>query len=80
MIEPLYELAHKKGSYVCNSSNHLAQFRIGATDMRVLTEAFSRTPYLRAAKALARLRLSQLAFYVNLHRAIIGPSATLTGR
>ena len=24
--------------------------------------------------------LSQLAFYVNLHRAVIGPSATLTGR
>ena len=23
---------------------------------------------------------SQLAFYVNLHRAIIGPSATLTAR
>ena len=23
---------------------------------------------------------SQLAFYVNLHRAVIGPSATLTGR
>ena len=22
----------------------------------------------------------QLAFYVNLHRAVIGPSATLTGR
>ena len=26
------------------------------------------------------LLLSQLAFYVNLHRAVIGPSATLTGR
>ena len=25
-------------------------------------------------------RNSQLAFYVNLHRAVIGPSATLTGR
>ena len=25
-------------------------------------------------------RSSQLAFYVNLHRAVIGPSATLTGR
>ena len=25
-------------------------------------------------------RVAQLAFYVNLHRAIIGPSATLTGR
>ena len=24
--------------------------------------------------------LSQLAFYVNLHRAVVGPSATLTGR
>ena len=24
--------------------------------------------------------LIQLAFYVNLHRAVIGPSATLTGR
>ena len=24
--------------------------------------------------------LTQLAFYVNLHRAVIGPSATLTGR
>ena len=24
--------------------------------------------------------ISQLAFYVNLHRAVIGPSATLTGR
>ena len=24
--------------------------------------------------------LSQLAFYVNLHRSVIGPSATLTGR
>ena len=23
---------------------------------------------------------TQLAFYVNLHRAVIGPSATLTGR
>ena len=23
---------------------------------------------------------SQLVFYVNLHRAVIGPSATLTGR
>ena len=27
-----------------------------------------------------RLYTTQLAFYVNLHRAIIGPSATLTGR
>ena len=26
------------------------------------------------------LTWSQLAFYVNLHRAVIGPSATLTGR
>ena len=26
------------------------------------------------------LGISQLAFYVNLHRAVIGPSATLTGR
>ena len=26
------------------------------------------------------LPFSQLAFYVNLHRAVIGPSATLTGR
>ena len=25
-------------------------------------------------------RATQLAFYVNLHRAVIGPSATLTGR
>ena len=25
-------------------------------------------------------RVTQLAFYVNLHRAVIGPSATLTGR
>ena len=25
-------------------------------------------------------RYTQLAFYVNLHRAVIGPSATLTGR
>ena len=24
--------------------------------------------------------ISQLAFYVNLHRAVIGPSATLAGR
>ena len=24
--------------------------------------------------------ISQLAFYVNLYRAVIGPSATLTGR
>ena len=31
-------------------------------------------------KGLADLRQSQLAFYVNLHRAVIGPSATLTGR
>ena len=28
----------------------------------------------------AQVRISQLAFYVNLHRAVIGPSATLTGR
>ena len=27
-----------------------------------------------------RSALTQLAFYVNLHRAVIGPSATLTGR
>ena len=27
-----------------------------------------------------QLEASQLAFYVNLHRAVIGPSATLTGR
>ena len=26
------------------------------------------------------LQVAQLAFYVNLHRAVIGPSATLTGR
>ena len=26
------------------------------------------------------ITISQLAFYVNLHRAVIGPSATLTGR
>ena len=29
---------------------------------------------------LRRPVLTQLAFYVNLHRAVIGPSATLTGR
>ena len=28
----------------------------------------------------AKLRPTQLAFYVNIHRAVIGPSATLTGR
>ena len=28
----------------------------------------------------AKIKFSQLAFYVNLHRAVIGPSATLTGR
>ena len=26
------------------------------------------------------INVTQLAFYVNLHRAVIGPSATLTGR
>ena len=26
------------------------------------------------------LKLSQLAFFINLQRAVIGPSATLTGR
>ena len=29
---------------------------------------------------IAKHRPSQLAFFVNLHRAVIGPSATLTGR
>ena len=31
-------------------------------------------------QGLQFIGLSQLAFYVNLHRAVIGPSATLTGR
>ena len=35
----------------------------------------------RETKALVKQNtFSQLAFYVNLHRAVIGPSATLTGR
>ena len=39
----------------------------------------------RSGMRSMRLKLSvtvitQLAFYVNLHRAVIGPSATLTGR
>ena len=34
---------------------------------------------LNGKKVLMR-GASQLAFYVNLHRAVIGPSATLTGR
>ena len=29
---------------------------------------------------IRKILMSQLAFYVNLHRAVIGPSATLTGR
>ena len=40
-------------------------------------------PRSQAAKyhlAMDILIVSQLAFYVNLHRAVIGPSATLTGR
>ena len=32
------------------------------------------------SKNLAQIQSSQLAFYVNLYRAVIGPSATLTGR
>ena len=32
------------------------------------------------AKVSLLWMLTQLAFYVNLHRAVIGPSATLTGR
>ena len=32
------------------------------------------------ASHLAEVKHSLLAFYVNLHRAVIGPSATLTGR
>ena len=39
------------------------------------------THYLTLAiLALFHLCYTQLAFYVNLHRAVIGPSATLTGR
>ena len=34
----------------------------------------------KLVKLFQRRRPSQLAFYVNLHRAVIGPSATLTGR
>ena len=30
--------------------------------------------------AYCAVELTQLAFYVNLYRAVIGPSATLTGR
>ena len=37
--------------------------------------------FLRNMEPLNKLgKISQLAFYVNLHRAVIGPSATLTGR
>ena len=35
---------------------------------------------LHTSEQIYVLPLSQLAFYVNLHRAVIGPSATLTGR
>ena len=35
---------------------------------------------LHASRTYICFTLSQLAFYVNLHRAVIGPSATLTGR
>ena len=37
-------------------------------------------PRLSEAFAFTSAVSSQLAFYVNLHRAVIGPSATLTGR
>ena len=40
----------------------------------------SHVDYLCTAVSSQILLLTQLAFYVNLHRAIIGPSATLTGR
>ena len=36
--------------------------------------------YLCNVLLILKQELSQLAFYVNLHRAVIGPSATLTGR
>ena len=36
--------------------------------------------YMQTTCLLPRFEQSQLLFYVNLHRAVIGPSATLTGR
>ena len=41
------------------------------------------TIHVEAARIITgatKLCSTQLAFYVNLHRAVIGPSATLTGR
>ena len=35
---------------------------------------------LPGTRVLTSIVTSQLAFYVNLHRAVISPSATLTGR
>ena len=35
---------------------------------------------MRKVSSGTLLSISQLAFYVNQHRAVIGPSATLTGR
>ena len=37
-------------------------------------------PFVRASSQKRVRENYQLAFYVNLHRAVIGPSATLTGR
>ena len=39
-----------------------------------------RTRPIRKPSLTSYKLLTQLAFYVNLHRTIIGPSATLTGR
>ena len=46
--------------------------------LRCVPTGIAHFPYHCIRKACCRG--SQLAFYVNLHRAVIGPSATLTGR
>ena len=51
-----------------------------ATYYENVGDLFQLVNYTAESRALARQDISQLAFYVNLHRAVIGPSATLTGR
>ena len=70
-------LKNKSLSYSTEYNTRFAKYIVGFSLLGVLQGITTSTT---ATTTTTTLSVSQLAFYVNLHRAVIGPSATLTGR
>ena len=78
----IFSRRHKQTTF--SDAGFLGVLRVKGSKLRKITKCDLKKKKKKKKLRLKRWKtdswLSQLAFFVNLHRAVIGPSATLTGR